>query len=442
MNSIATNEGMKRTTDREVGSDGRISPMEHTKLLLLFVFILFSCQALASDLWVGEGDQLLSIEDGVSTPIALLPGEVRAIARDHLGGGWVLIESQLEHRSSEGTLLSSVDLGAAGQGLAVSATGNAWVTIPATGFVLRVAPDSGIISSYSVGGVPYGVAIDRLGKAWVTRSFANAVTRIGIDGGIDLEISVGFFPTAIAAHPDGSLWIAEKEGVRQIDGDGVTLFSSVAGVFPIGVAIDLSGGVWFANQNSDDVSHFSAAGGAIGNHAVSAKPLGISALGDGRIAVLCRFGHVVEILDSTGAIVESIPVEYPMGAGDSTGLGRAIGADPTGDADGDGVSNIVEAGLGFNPLEAGSNPTFFIRGDANHDGEIDLGDVVDSLLILFIGAPVTCLEALDVNDDQRLDLSDPIHLLGHVVAAGPAPLAPYPDPGPDPLPQGGFPCGL
>ena len=51
----------------------------------------------------------------------------------------------------------------------------------------------------------------------------------------------------------------------------------------------------------------------------------------------------------------------------------------------------------------------FIRSDANLDGTIDIADAVSGLAVLFAGAPSTCHDALDANDDglTDIDASDP-----------------------------------
>jgi hypothetical protein len=56
---------------------------------------------------------------------------------------------------------------------------------------------------------------------------------------------------------------------------------------------------------------------------------------------------------------------------------------------------------------------FFIRGEVNDDGKVNISDAVFILLHLFGGkAPIpSCLESLDANDDSRVDLSDPITVL-------------------------------
>lgn len=79
--------------------------------------------------------------------------------------------------------------------------------------------------------------------------------------------------------------------------------------------------------------------------------------------------------------------------------------------------------------DAGSR---FVRGDANGDGALDLGDAVVALSHLFAGAPAPCRDACDLDDDGRLDLADPVSALNYLFAGGPSPAAPFPGCGTDP----------
>jgi len=75
----------------------------------------------------------------------------------------------------------------------------------------------------------------------------------------------------------------------------------------------------------------------------------------------------------------------------------------------------------------------FIRGDANWDGSVDIGDVVAQLSLLFgCTAVCSCPDVLDSNDDGGNDISDPIYLLMYLFSSGAAPPAPYPTCGSDP----------
>jgi hypothetical protein len=75
----------------------------------------------------------------------------------------------------------------------------------------------------------------------------------------------------------------------------------------------------------------------------------------------------------------------------------------------------------------------FVRGRVNRDDVVDLSDAVALLNFLFRdGAPPEPLEAADINGDGERDISDAIYLLNHLFLGGPAPPAPYPEPGPAP----------
>jgi hypothetical protein len=89
-------------------------------------------------------------------------------------------------------------------------------------------------------------------------------------------------------------------------------------------------------------------------------------------------------------------------------------------------------------LSAGFTYTFdgFIRGDANRDGAVDLADALKVLFYLFIGAPLDCEDAADVDDGEALDLTDPIALLQYLYLDGPPPGAPFPAKGSDPAGDG------
>ena len=73
----------------------------------------------------------------------------------------------------------------------------------------------------------------------------------------------------------------------------------------------------------------------------------------------------------------------------------------------------------------------FIRGDSNLDGIVNISDGVKIVRHLFAGVPVSCQDALDVNDDGRLNVTDAIRVLEFLYRGGRAPSAPYPARGRD-----------
>ena len=113
---------------------------------------------------------------------------------------------------------------------------------------------------------------------------------------------------------------------------------------------------------------------------------------------------------------------------DIDGGPRPVGAAPDCGADEYGSP---ESGLGV----------IFVRGDANADGSVDISDVVKCLLILFgAGLAPDCQRSLDVDGNQKLDITDPVYLLRNLYRGGPPPPGPYPNCGLDPDPSAELPC--
>jgi membrane-associated phospholipid phosphatase len=90
----------------------------------------------------------------------------------------------------------------------------------------------------------------------------------------------------------------------------------------------------------------------------------------------------------------------------------------------------------------------FIRGDANASGDINISDPIWILNSLFSGGPLSpCFDAADVNDDDRVNITDALYGIAHQFLGGAAPPAPFPfcgtDLESDPLacPPGSTPCG-
>jgi hypothetical protein len=80
----------------------------------------------------------------------------------------------------------------------------------------------------------------------------------------------------------------------------------------------------------------------------------------------------------------------------------------------------------------------FRRGDANNDEVVDISDPIVILGDLFLGEPATapCRDALDANDDGGVDISDAIFLLAFLfVGADESPYPPFSKPGLDPTPD-------
>jgi len=68
---------------------------------------------------------------------------------------------------------------------------------------------------------------------------------------------------------------------------------------------------------------------------------------------------------------------------------------------------------------------YFVRGDANADGDVDITDVSSIVENLFSLNHYGCLDATDVNDDGEVNVCDAVFLLVHLY---PVPLIPPPFP--------------
>ena len=76
------------------------------------------------------------------------------------------------------------------------------------------------------------------------------------------------------------------------------------------------------------------------------------------------------------------------------------------------------------------HPNLFLRGDTSLDGELIIGDPVQTLTFLFLGGTaLDCPDAADANDDSLLDLVDAVYTLNFLFVGGPPPLAPFPEAG-------------
>ena len=83
----------------------------------------------------------------------------------------------------------------------------------------------------------------------------------------------------------------------------------------------------------------------------------------------------------------------------------------------------------------------FVRGEANGDGFLDIGDAVFTLHYLFAGGRTPgCLDALDFDDDEQIQISDPILSLNYLFHGGRPPAPPFPGCGLDPSPSSSLGC--
>lgn len=97
------------------------------------------------------------------------------------------------------------------------------------------------------------------------------------------------------------------------------------------------------------------------------------------------------------------------------------------------LGTSLDANLNLVPDECENS---FVRGDANADGSLDIGDVLFVAGYLFTdGAPApSCFAAADANSDGNVDISDAQYLIFYLFVSGNAPASPFPACGPPPNP--------
>jgi hypothetical protein len=99
-----------------------------------------------------------------------------------------------------------------------------------------------------------------------------------------------------------------------------------------------------------------------------------------------------------------------------------------------GVSRgIFLAGVLLVGTTAARGDAGFLRGDANSDKSIDIGDAVMVLSFLFGGVEsIPCLAAADADSRGDVNITDAVYLLNFLFLGGLAPKAPFPDCGAPP----------
>lgn len=105
------------------------------------------------------------------------------------------------------------------------------------------------------------------------------------------------------------------------------------------------------------------------------------------------------------------------------------------------VETLITSTTGFEasfnevfPLNGGTTPDQFNRGDANQDGGFDISDPITMLGFLFSNGSVPCVLACDANDDNSVDIADAVYCLSGLFGSGAQPPAPHGVCGVDPTP--------
>jgi hypothetical protein len=185
-----------------------------------------------------------------------------------------------------------------------------------------------VIMSGSTGtlATPYGVAIDASGNAWVTNESGTTLAAFSPSGSSTTATAAGLFGARAAAiDKNGNVWVANTAGNSVLEllptvgfVPGVTGSVSLAGSFtaggvdaPSAIAIDSQNHVFAANFNGNSVTELSNTGAALnsspftgsGNDITS--PSGIALDTAGNVYVTSGLGYAVK-LNNTGVYASTI----------------------------------------------------------------------------------------------------------------------------------------
>lgn len=302
------------------------------------------------------------------------------------------------------------------------------------GFVVRFAANDGSVpltrelatflgGSGSGAEYPVDVAIGSDGSIY-TASVTSSADFPGVAGSFDpvLTGTVDCAVTRISADGTTILYSTYLGGPDGVEGTSFDL--SERGW---GIAVDDQGRAWVAGQTPSAAFPLREAGDVTYN-----------GLLDGFLAAISPDG--TQLLYGSYLGSRQPDVAYDVAV---DGNGRIVVVGETGydyvfpihDAF-DDVHNSHGPDAFVSRLQSVAHP--FVRGDANHDGAVDISDAI--LVLNYIYGYVgdndqISLDAADANDSGAIDIADPIYLLFYLTSGGPPPAAPFPGCGTDPTPD-------
>jgi len=211
------------------------------------------------------------------------------------------------------------------QGIAIDASGNAWVANSGTNTITKLSSGgSGAVGSPFSGGsmnFPAAIAVDGSGNLWVANYSGNSVTELNSSGGVvaGSPFTGGGLnvPSGIAVDGSGNLWLANfnsgANSVTELTSSGAPALGSAftgGGMNePIATAVDASGNVWVANSNGNSVTELNSSGGVVAGSPFTggglSSPFSLAVDGSGNVWVANNGANSVTELNAAGTAISS-----------------------------------------------------------------------------------------------------------------------------------------
>jgi len=223
-------------------------------------------------------------------------------------------------------------------GIAIDASGNAWIANEAGTGVTELSTIGTVLSTATTGFTgsgnvlgPQGIAIDRTGNVWLANTAANSVVELTSSGGFTGNYTSGNIsgPTSIAMDSGGNAWVTNFNGASIVElNSGGTAGSAITGTGntisnPAGIALDSSGNVWVANGGPSTMVKFNNSGaqqGAFTDNNLLA-PVGVGIDPSNNVFVAANAINGVSGFNSSGSALTNSPAS---GGGLSSPTGLAV----------------------------------------------------------------------------------------------------------------------
>jgi len=243
------------------------------------LFAYAQSQSATTGYLVNGQPTLLNVSPIITVNTFILGNVPKGVAIDASGNAWVASSTSttVTKFSGSGATLGTFTVGSAPQTSVIDSAGNVWVSNTSSNNVTELNSSGTTLGTFSVGSAPVGMAIDVAGNVWVTNQSGNSVTELNSSGTTVGTFSSGNGPRAIAFDASGNAWVANQvdNTVAKLNSSGTLLATIPVGSSPRVIAIDQSGNVWVTNNGSGTFTKLSSGGTTLSNFSL-ASPIGIA----------------------------------------------------------------------------------------------------------------------------------------------------------------------